>query len=293
MCRSTITLFSVFVLFIAATFATGCADPTATTYVGAAQQPANGTGGGGTNPVVDTDVDQAGMPCTTAPADCSLRSAIAIANENTLIDVITFSDHLYIELTSPLPDISDEGVSITAAANQDVYVDARGLPNSVLRVTGAYTTVSGLRLFGSNGQPIISISGNAHSVTIRDNIIGDNDAPAGRCDGNNSTAGIHIDANSAMPEGVVSRVYIVANIIECNAGNGVNILTDGVYVGDISGEARDPSLENIIRWNGQNGVALNNTIGNWIRGNRLYNNQGEAIVGPHENHVYLNVFAAQ
>ncbi len=235
MCRSTVTLFSVFVLFIAATFATGCADPTATTYAAAAQQPAIGAGGGGLSTVVDTDSDQAGMACTTAPADCSLRSAITMANETPQIDAITFGDHLYIELTSPLPAIADEGVSIVASAEQDVYVDGSRMPNSpVLSISGNHVKVEGLALFGPTTQPILVISGAAYGVEIRNNLIGDDDNPDGRCHGAQAPTGVMIRAQGDLPDGM-QHAYLMGNTIECIAGNGLWIDTDWVSVGKDAG----------------------------------------------------------
>lgn len=237
--------------------------------------------------VVDRNDDQPGLPCTTAVNDCTLRSALDIANQDGRASKITFADHMIITLTSPLPALLEPGTSIVARTDQEVHVNGNNLPGTVLRVAAHDSVLDGLRIYGANGNAVVTVSGQAYSVRIANNLIGDDDQPAELCGRSDlAYAGIFIDANGAMPEGMVGRVYVVNNIIECNRGvpgDGIMILTDGVFIGQDSSGAVSG---NTIRHNRGTAVVVQGP-GNTVRGNRINANGGALAVTTFDNNAIL------
>lgn len=281
-------LFFVVVLALIAAMAMniGALDPDSAINIGRVESPGDAASAQ-VDLVIDRTDDQTGLACTTAVNDCTLRSALEIANQDGRASAITFADHMIINLSSPLPALLEPGTSIVARIGQEVHVNGNNLSGSVFRVTAHDSAIDGLRIYGANGNANVTVSGQAYNVRIANNLIGDDDQPSGLCGRSDMAyAGIFIDANGAMPEGMVGRVYVVNNIIECNQGtpgDGIMILTDGVFVGQDSSGAVSG---NTIRHNRGTAVVVQGP-GNTVRGNRINANGGTLSVSTFDNNAIL------
>jgi parallel beta-helix repeat protein len=239
------------------------------------------------------DDSEASLPCTAEPNDCTLRSAINIANSDGKPTTITFADSYLISVLSPLPALKADNTIIKAPAGQEVHLNGNNTAGSVLRITGAHVKVNGLRIYGAgSGYPNIAISDNAYDAVIANNIIGDNDAPFDNCGSSNGAySGVYVDASGDFEGG--HRAWIYGNIIECNRGipgDGITIRSDKVIVGkDVNGSS-DDSYRNTIRLNNGFGVNLTNTTHNTICDNDLVNNVmgGLYITNFHNNTIMNN-----
>jgi hypothetical protein len=225
---------------------------------------------------VDRDDDpQSATPCTSAPNDCSLRSAITIANNDGKPTTITFANNYLIRLAQPLPTLWAEKTTLKAARGQEVHIDGNGFAASVLRITGAHVEVEGLRIYGAGaGYPNLVISEAANNVTIAHNIIGDDDAPFGNCGSSDqSYGGIYVDGVADIAG--KTRAWVYGNVIECNngfPGDGITVRSGGVIIGKDPLNTGDDSQRNIIRNNRGFGVNLMDTTGNTICDNELIAN---------------------
>ncbi|MDV7393458.1 hypothetical protein RZS08_18940, partial [Arthrospira platensis SPKY1] len=75
------------------------------------------------------------LACVTAvPDDCSLRSAITLANNSATPMSIVFADHYRIALQRPLPALMANNLTIHTNPNQEVHVNANGTAGSVFYV---------------------------------------------------------------------------------------------------------------------------------------------------------------
>ena len=229
---------------------------------------------------VDRDDDPAEMlPCTEAPRDCSLRSAIQIANNDGSPTTITFADHYLISLNQPLPALSEDGTIIRAAAGQEIHVKGNDLPGAIFDITGANVTVDGLHIYGAGaGYANIMISGTAFAATIANNIIGDDDAPSGNCGQNNQAyAGIYINAHAADSQ--ATHAWIYGNIIECHTGApgvGILVATEQVVIGHDGTGCAGFDGNNTIRWN-QIGVNLGDNGRNTVCHALIHDNVGGGL----------------
>ena len=243
---------------------------------------------------VDREDDpQSLTPCTTAPNDCSLRSAIIIANSDGKPTAITFTTDYLIRLSQPLPTLSEDKTTLKAGPAQEVHIDGGGTAGSVLRITGAFVEIEGLRIYGAGaGYPNIVISDAAHHVAIARNVIGDDDAPFGNCGSSSlSYSGIYVDGFEDI--GNETRAWIYDNVIECNMGipgDGITVRSGGVIIGKDHLGVSDDSQRNIIRNNRGFGVNLMNTTGNTICDNEIVSNESGSLnmINFHNNNVMYN-----
>jgi hypothetical protein len=230
-------------------------------------------------------------PCTIAPNDCTLRNAILIANGQVENTTITFDNHYLIRVDTPLPPLSAAHLTLQARPEQEVHIDGNGKGGSVLRITGNFVRVIGLRIYGAGaGFPNITITDTAHDIVIANNIIGDGDGPAGNCDSSDSShGGIYIDATGTIENG--ARAWIYGNIIECHSGSpgeGITIFTDSVIVGQDEQGRSDEAQRNVIRENQGIGINLNSSTGNLISNNDLINNRGGGVFMRDFNNDWMN-----
>lgn len=233
------------------------------------------------------------MACSsTVDYDCPLRSAIQKANGQLKLVMIQFADHYIIRLSRPLPAISGSQTNIVAELGQEVHVDGQAY-GTVLGIIGNNITVSGLRVYGAGaGYPTISISQAAHAVTIANNVIGDNDAPDGNCVGNSqSHSGIYIDTQNPLPEGLVAYAWIYGNIIECNAGSGIQVVNGNAWIGLNQNGESGGKLLNRIRHNQGDGIDLGDNAGSKLYRNLVYSNVGDGLNSNNPNNDHMeNVF---
>ncbi len=240
---------------------------------------------------VDRDDDpQTLTPCTSAPNDCSLRSALSIANSDGKPTTITFASDYLIRLAQPLPTLTEEKTTIKAGSSQEVHIDGRGTTGSVLRITGAYAHIEGLRIYGAgSGYPNIVIDEAAHNIKIARNVVGDDDAPFGNCGSSElSYGGIYIAGHEDI--GDETRAWIYGNVIECNNGDGILVRTGGVIIGKDHLGVSDNTQRNVIRNNSGFGVNLGDTTGNTVCDNELIANETGSLymINFHNNNVMYN-----
>jgi hypothetical protein len=235
------------------------------------------------------------LDCTEAEYDCTLRSAITWANQDGLPTTINFADHFNIVLNKPLPHFTEENTTVYARPGQEVHLNGNGTAGALLQIMAAHIRIEGLRLYGAGaGQAIIAILGSAHSVTIADNVIGDDDAPAGNCQPHNqSYSGITIDTLPA-PEKVPAWIY--GNIIECLSGMpaiGILVQTDNVIIGQDSQGRAAEAQRNVVRLNQGYGIYIGDRTGNRICNNLLHDNrQGDIFVTNFNNNILDNEILA-
>jgi hypothetical protein len=209
------------------------------------------------------------------PNDCTLRSAITIANRDDIANTITFADDYFIVLREPLPPLTAEQTTIYVEPAQEVHLNGNGIPGSVLEIRGANITIDHLRIYGAGaGQANILVTGMAHSITIANNVIGDDDAPAGMCGQNNlASAGIVFRDTADIGENV--RAWIYGNIIECHSGapgDGIVLFTDKVLVGQDQNGQAGPKQRNKIRHNAGFAIRLDDFGPNTVRNNLIHDN---------------------
>lgn len=240
---------------------------------------------GGPDLVVDRTGDESGLPCTPGGNNCTLRSAVNIANTNGLTDTITFdTNFIYYTITlSSTLNLTATGTTIYAAPNQQVKINANGL-GQVFYITGSDITLDGLRMYGSgSGLTNIWIANPAQRVRITRSVIGDDDAAFGGCGNSpNSYSGIYI-TSAANPTGSDAVAWIYGNTIECNLGSpGHGIEIHGsreVVIGENSAGQAGSQQFNFIENNAGDAVHL--TPGsdlNIIRNSALQYSLGSGLV---------------
>jgi hypothetical protein len=197
--------------------------------------------------VVDRNDDTDGLLCITANAnDCTLRSAISIANTYTEeVWTIYFDTDYTINLGSPLA-ISANGLSLFGTTiyhtSLTIKINAGGNGNAFV-ITGSQVRLYRLRIYGAgNGSANIWITGSSNGDEIAYNTIGDDD-PADGCQVGSSAAygGIYISAIGSPCSLCDERAWIYGNVIECNGGspgNGIDVIgTNDVVIGTPPGIA--------------------------------------------------------
>lgn len=223
--------------------------------------------------------------------DCSLRSALTLANQDSAPTTIHFADHFNILLAKPLPHLTEENTTIVAGAGQEVHINGNGTAGALLQIMAAHTRIEGLRLYGAGaGQANIAILGPAHTVTIANNVIGDDDAPAGNCPAHSeSYSGITIDT---LPTAGKVPAWIHGNIIECLSGSpavGILVQTDNVVIGKDSLGQATAAERNVIRHNQGYGIFVGDYQHNTICNNLLHDNaQGGLFVTDFNNNILDN-----
>jgi parallel beta-helix repeat protein len=248
--------------------------------------------------IVDRSDDAAGLACTGAANDCTLRSALQIANSNGVPDTINFAASYTITLGTNLPNLTENQTTISASPSQPVWIDGDGVVQNIFRVTGLTVTLDGLRLYGAGTDySNIWVTGSARNVTISDNVIGD-DAPGflGSCgDSPDSYGGIYIDSSASAGSGQ-AIAWIHGNFIKCHSGipgDGITIVgSDRVVIGaDAAGNASFIQ-ENFSMLNARNGVSLfSDADNNTIRNSYLQYNGGSGlyISGSSNNVAFENL----
>jgi len=238
--------------------------------------------------VVDRADDVAGLPCLVADSnDCSLRSAVNLANTDASLTDITFSSNFTITLGSTLM-LTVTGTTILATPGQVVEINANNT-GQAFHISASDNTLQGLRLYGSSlGTAIVWISGSAQRVRLANNVIGDDDLGfLGACGNSpNSHSGIYIGSD-ASPVGSDALAWIYGNHIKCVAGfPGHGIQIDGsreVVIGANSAGQAGPAHRNFILLNAGDAVHLSpasnfNVIRNsflqYSDGRYLLNNPG-------------------
>jgi len=289
-------IFALFILTLG--FAAATQTITITDSTGNILEPILANATSGSNPtsktiLVDRDDDSETLhPCTDAPEDCTLRSAIAIANKDGIPTAVTFADHYIIKLVSPLPFLTESSTIIKATPGQEVHINGNNLPGSVFYITGSSITIDSLRLYGAGeGHAIISIMDAANNVTITNNLIGDDDFPLGNCgQSDNSYAGIYISTN--LEPGQVPA-WVHGNTIECLKGTpgvGILILTDNTVIGKDSQGRTTSAQQNRIRLNKGFGIHLGANAHNIICNNQIHDNEEAGIfVTNFNNNIMDNI----
>jgi tetrahydromethanopterin S-methyltransferase subunit B len=199
---------------------------------------------------VDNDGDASGQACTTGPTDCSLRSAIEIANTSSGVTIV-FDNSYTIVLGGPLPPITAADTAIDGGAFT-IKIDANNA-GRVFTISGNHVRIMGLRMYGTIAAlSQVFITGNAVHVEIANNVIG-SDSVDGPCNLSlNTFGGIYVGSTGGTLAGG-ARVWIYGNTIECNLGSpgeGITLAgTDNVVIGADAASNAGPAQANVIRKN--------------------------------------------
>ncbi len=204
--------------------------------------------------VVDTLADHPIDWSCTAPSDCTLRDAIALANWNGQSDTITFSVSGTINLTMGALWVGGDGFPTTINGGGNITIVASG--TSAFQFATAGHTLQNLTVQGSAGalQPLIDVL--ADGITIDTVTV----------QGNTNGSGIQF--SSSIIGGTV-----IGSTIQNNIGG------HGIYIYDATGITIQNSL---IHGNGQNGIAISGssppiTSNVIIDGNTIHSNTLEGI----------------
>ncbi len=215
--------------------------------------------------VVGNDADTPGLLCGT-PANCTLRSAIQIANSNGTPDLIVFTTGTHvITLTNGfLPTLVETTTYIsgvdTTYTPQIVKINANDIAQAFV-VSGYDILLDHLRIYGAGpGSSNIYITGASRHVVISNDSIGIDDPYVGSCNlSPDSYGGIYINATGSLPGGD-GRVYIYGDYIICHGNatsEGISLVgTNNVVIGaDALGNAGS-NEHNIINNNAGNGLVV-------------------------------------
>jgi hypothetical protein len=241
---------------VAAICALTCANASATTYV------------------VDKTADDGGSgACTAAADDCSLRSAITNANNNSGGDAITLGAAVY-TAGSPEPPISD-GVTITGAGARATAIDGGGVSQGILNVdTDQAVAVSDMSfrnaaqggatdavIFVGNAGPLTltrvalvdnSMMGmfeNNGTVEIVDSLIARNTAPAiaGIANSGDLSFMVIRDSTIAQNTALLGRVNNPISIAGGFSNRGAALIVDSTIAGNrVSADSIPIGGDNII-----------------------------------------------
>lgn len=244
--------------------------------------------------VVGNDGETTGLACLT-PEDCTLRSAVNLANANGGDTDITFTAGTHvITLTGALslnqPDIHVHG------SYGEVKVGANGAGQAFI-ISGSGDILENLVIYGAGaGSANVWITDSAVGVHVAHSIIGPFSTLDAGCEASpNAHSGIYISSTGGALGGG-ARAYLYGLHIRRNGycssealpgpGDGIVLFnTDNVVIGaDASGNAGPYQQVGIFR-NGRNGILViggsNNTIRNVdVQFNR---NSGIVIQGSHAN----------
>jgi CSLREA domain-containing protein len=187
------------------------------------------------NSLLDTADATLNGVCETATGNgiCTLRAAIQEANYNNtgrdtiLFDTTLFSVPRIIELSSPLPALTDDSGTIIDASstNHNVTISAMvaGNTDHGINLWSQNNTIKGLVLRRFSGDSFGAIYTDRSNNTILDNYIGLN-ADGASIDYPNGN-GIYIKANST-PGVNVHSIVISGNVIAGNSISGITLLND-------------------------------------------------------------------
>ena len=221
--------------------------------------------------VVDNNGDASGGGCTLAPADCSLRSAIQMANASSGRTII-FSSDFTITLASAMPGISAPDTTIDAGLFT-INVDANNT-GPIFSISGDRVLINGLHTYGTAvNQHQIVVTGSAVGVKIANNVIG-SDSAGGACILPNAHGGILVNATGGSLAG--ARVWIYGNTIKCHVnqpGSGITLDgTDHVLIGEDAASNAGPAQSNLIGNNGAGIEMLFSAGQNSVRNSTIFKN---------------------
>lgn len=217
----------------------------------------------------------------TAGNQCTLRAAIQTAQGMAGADTIHFASSMDIAISSYLPTLSEEGLTIAASPEQTVRINGQGIAENIFYVIGNNITISNVVVYGAaSGWSNIWVNNSEQGVVIANNLIGDDDPAPGGCGQNDEAyGGIYISGDSLVPTDM-HRVWIYGNIIECHTGSlgeGMTLAgTESVIIGQHPDETLPLVPGNIIRHN-QTGIAVNGGDLHFISSNVIENNSGNGI----------------
>ncbi|HEY1015976.1 MAG TPA: right-handed parallel beta-helix repeat-containing protein [Herpetosiphonaceae bacterium] len=236
-----------------------------------------GLGNGGQTLVVDNNSDSAGQACTAAAGDCSLRSAIGLANAAPGSTILFDGAARQINLGSILPTISAAGTVVRATTGQTIEVHARNAAFG-LRLAGDEIRVEGLHVYSATINLNVSL-GAGQQVYLKGNVIG-NDETAG-CEVTGSDYGIRVQPNATTPPDAASRIFIYGNRVECNRGApGVGVSLDGVrgaFVGQDEAGAAGTAQANTLQRNDVGIELEDGATQNLVKNNRIILNLGDGV----------------
>ncbi|HEY1015975.1 MAG TPA: hypothetical protein VGE07_24920 [Herpetosiphonaceae bacterium] len=225
---------------------------------------------------VDSAGDAAGQPCTAAAADCSLRSAIELANANPG-STILFDASRTITLGGALPIIAAAGTTVRAAIGQTVVVNAAGAP-AALAIAGDQIRIEGLYLYGAAQRTIHVELKLGERVSIARNVIG-NDATAA-CNGTGTDYGLYVEAR-LPPDALTHGLWAYGNRIECHQGPiGAGVAVDGasrVRIGANEAGTAGAAELNTIRANRVGALLSNGALANLVTNNVLSGNLANGV----------------
>ena len=234
---------------------------------------------------VDRTGDSGGLSCTSAPNDCTLRSAIQLANATPGLDTIHFDGLMTITLFSDLPAIT-EPLWIyggDTSGYHDVYINGAST-NTVFEIQADDVWIEHVSMRGGNGSDdtMIAITGSAQGTRIYNSVLGGSFTyfPCTQKLGEN---GIAVDSIGATPSG--ARAWIYNNTIRCVGNRGVMLWADEVIVG------ADPNgnpAGNLIA-DSDYGLSIASADDNTVRDNTIEDNiTGVTLASTAYNHFYGN-----
>lgn len=220
--------------------------------------------------LVDRNDDTPGLPCTSAGNDCSLRSAVNLAETDGGNSIIEFASSMDITIAGTFT-LTQNSTTIQASVGQVVKINGNSVVANVFLITGSNITLSNLRIYGSgDGWSNVWIDNPASQVTLNQNVIGDDDPVDDGCGlSPGSYSGVFISTNSVLTPGA-HHAYLYSNIIECNQGgiywpgNGVDLIsTSEVILGLTPAKSGEKIVVgNIIRYNKNDGIYVDQSYNN-------------------------------
>ncbi len=221
--------------------------------------------------LVNSNADDSSLACDGAPANCTLRSAIELANVLGGPETIIFEADISIDIGMPLPALVDAG-TVISGGEHTVKINGNNSASSILVIDGADIRVQRLHLFGATAATI-SVGGGSSNVLIDSNVIGDDDAAEGGC-GQSPLAmvGVLVTTVAPAPAQPGYNVRIQNNRVEC--------LSNDASVGiDVQGASAIEILDNVIVLNGESGARLSqNTSLARVFKNRIARNNRHGVV---------------
>lgn len=237
---------------------------------------------------VDRADDVGGGGCTSGNLnDCSLRSAITLANATSGIDQIVFDQDYTITLSQPLPTIVNPvaivGGTSVLNPNLDIRINANG-NNTVFTIDTLNVDIVNLFIYDLNSSAgsLVTVQDGSSQIDIYQNTIGDFEEATDCVNFGNPLIGgneaIIVEANT-------SEIHIFDNEIRCLRVSGVRVLGSGANVGL---NTSDESAGNRIERNGGDGITnlgSNNQIAyNTIQ---LNGDDGMSVEGDN-NEIFAN-----
>jgi parallel beta-helix repeat protein len=257
--------------------------------------------------VVDRADDVDGLLCMTAvPHDCTLRSAIKIANNGagSQFYEIFFDADYTVNLTGPLTMVAGSSIEVygrgLGSETRTVKINADN-HGSAFILSGKWNRLTDLRIYGAPAASAnVLVTTTAVNAQLYYDVVGDSD-PADGCQvgSPNAAAGVIVNPVTAVCPSCGTRVVIFGNTIECNLGKPGNGITaadaDRVAIGNPPGNQFYSYSRNTIRANAGAGISLSGAkaTGNSIAYNAIgVNNAGNAAAPNGQAGIYLSDLAS-